>query len=258
MGRYDIKHIARFYRGKHIAIIGNGPSIIQTTSDGKRLGKVDIDQLLKQVGCGDALPWTINGGWYYHPTSTLGFQMDDVKGPAMAVHPNPDWYASLTRDAQIPIITSVSYDDYPATVSFPLEQAIRFAGYVYFAESISYMIIFAAMCGVKRITLLGVDYQEGCRPQERACTEFWLGWAHAQGIEVVSAKNSMILKSVHEEKYYMPGFYGYNTAKFPLEWKPSQFQAPGTQNMDVTIKEDSLWDCWASSPTSKFLRSFAA
>src|SRR3990167_7071580 len=102
MGRYKIEDIARFYQGKHIAIIGNGPSIIQTNSDGKRVGKVDVEQLLKQLGCPEALPWTINGGWYYHPTSTLGFQMDDVKGPAMAVHPNPDWYVSLVGQAQIP------------------------------------------------------------------------------------------------------------------------------------------------------------
>lgn len=258
MGRYKIEDIAGFYQGKHVALIGNGPSIIQTNPDGKRVGKVDVDQLLKSLGCKDALPWTINGGWYYHPTSTLGFQMDDVKGPAMAVHPNPDWYASLVGNAQIPIITSVSYEDYPASVAYPLEQAIKFTRFVYHAESLSYMIVFAVMCGVKRLTLLGVDYQPGCRPQERACTEFWLGWAHAHGVEVVSARNSMILKAVHEESYYMPGFYGYNTKTFPLRWRPSSVQIEGTQNMDIEIDNTPLWECWATPMTDKFLRTFAA
>ena len=258
MSRYKIEDIARFYRGKHIAIIGNGPSIIQTNQAGKRNGRVDVDQLLRRLDSAEAIPWTINGGWYYHPTSMLGFQMDDVKGPAMAVHPNPDWYASLVGTAQIPIISSVAYEDYPATVAFPLEQAIKFTRFVYHAESLSYMIVFAVMCGVSRITLLGVDYQQGCRPQERACTEFWLGWAHAYGVEIVSARNSMILKAVHEEKYYMPGFYGYSTATFPLGWSPSPIQIEGTQNMDVSVDNGPIWDCWVDPTASKLLRSFAA
>ena len=220
--RYQIEGLAEMFRGQHIAIVGNGPSVVQSNREGHRTAPVfDVTQRT------NGLIWTVNGGWYYHPTAVMGFLMDDVKGPAAAQHKNGDWYQSLVSEAKIPIITSKSYDDYPSTVEFPLEDAIRFFRMTYYAESISYMVQLAIMFGVKAIDLLGVDYpfdpvtKVGIRPQERACTEFWLGVAHAYGIQIsVMTPQSSILKATYDwdEGYYMPAFYGYNEKTFPLKW----------------------------------------
>lgn len=246
--RYTIGLLADFFRGEHIAIIGNGPSVVQTNKEGRRTAPVfDVTKATQ------GHLWTVNGGWHYHPSSVMGFQMDDVKGPAMAAHPNGDWYTSLVREAKIPIITQQAYEDFPSTVSFPLEDALRyFYPRTYYAESISYMIQLAIMFGVKRIDFLGVDYQmdpvtkSGIRPQERACTEYWIGQAEARGIEChVMTRNSNILKPIYdwEEGFYMPGFYGYSEQNFPLRWQGN----PADMNIHISNNPNGeIW--WSGTP----------
>lgn len=258
--RYRIDQLAEFFRDEHIAIVGNGPSVVRINSDGRRTAPVfDVTQETK------GHLWTVNGGWFYHPAAVLGFQMDDLKGPAMAEHPNSDWYTSLSRDAKIPIITTTEYEDFPSTVAFPLEDALRyFYPRTYYAESISYMLQLAIMFGVGKIDLLGVDYQMsalttckkcgerqehphlGVRPQERACTEYWIGQAEARGIECnVLTTASCILKPTYdwEEGYYLPGFYGYASDRFPLQWSGN----PGLMNIQVSGKaQNGKW--WAGIP----------
>lgn len=241
--RYTIDQLAGYFRGEHIAIVGNGPSVVRTNSEGRRTSPVlDVSKVTQ------GHIWTVNGGWHYHPSSVMGFQMDDLKGPAMVAHPNGDWYSSLTREAKIPIITQKAYEDFPSTVEFPLEDALRyFYPRSYYAESISYMIQLAIMFGVKQIDLLGVDYQmdpvtkTSVRPQERACTEYWIGQAEARGIQChVATPGSNILKPIYDwdEGYYMPGFYGYSEASFPLKWEGSP------ASMGIQINNDPQNGIW--------------
>lgn len=266
MSRYTLAEIAEQYRGKTIGIAGNGPTVIFRDQEGGVRGKADFSKYPHPL-------WTINGGWHYHPTSALGFLMDDLRGPSIDVHPQPAWYLNLVRDATIPVLTSKAYDDFPALVEFPLSDVMRFFNIVYFAESINYMIAFAVMIGVEKIEFFGVDYINA-RPQERASTEFWAGTAHGMGLyrrylrtlaskdkkfaaalkrasaltplgmedtgcEIVVSPLSEMMKAKYEETYYMPGFYGYHQGSFPLE-----FETKGNAahvNVTITGKFDSQW-----------------
>lgn len=246
--KYQIGQLAGFFRGEHIAIVGNGPSVVHTGPEGNRIAPVfDVTTATR------GHLWTVNGGWHYHPTAVMGFQMDDLKGPAMTAHRNSDWYTSLSRESKIPIITQRAYEDFPSTVSFPLEDALRyFYPRTYYAESISYMLQLAIMFGVRRIDLLGVDYQmdpvtkTAVRPQERACTEYWIGQAEARGIECnVLTRQSCILKPIYdwEEGFYMPGFYGYSGHSFPLKWEGD----PADMNIHISNEpKDGIW--WSGTP----------
>ena len=235
-GYYDLDAIAKFYRGKRIGIVGNGPSIISTDKQGRRLGKADLS--------GYPYPmWTVNGGWHYHPNSVMGWQMDDVKGPSIGEHPQSDWYVSLVRNAKIPIMTSIAYDDYPATITYPLESIIAyFSIQPYFAESINYMVAMAIAMGVSEIDFMGCDYNPE-RAQERASTEHWCGIARACGMKLNVPPESALLKAEHSEQYYMPGFYGYNQQTFPLDWAPG---SNGIASVDVSIRSQ-LNDHWAKN-----------
>lgn len=265
MSRYRLQEIAEQYRGKTIGILGNGPTVIFRGKDEVH-GKADFSRYPHPI-------WTINGGWHYHQQSTLGFLMDDIAGPALNEHPTPAWYLSLVEQASIPILTSRAYDRFPALVEFPLGDVMRFFRIGYFAESINYMIAFAVMIGVAKIEFYGADYMNA-RPQERASTEFWAGVAHGLGLarrywndakkhdpktaraierifaimpegienvgcEIVVSPHSEMCKARYDEAYYMPGFYGYNKASFPLPYK--QVGGPGNVNVQLDVRYKEAW-----------------
>lgn len=211
MSRYNIGTLAEFYKGKRIAIIGNGPSVVNTDQGGKRMSVSDFSKYPHPI-------WSVNGGWHYHPTTALGFQMDDVKGVSISHHPSPQWYVSLVKNAKIPIITAKAYDDYPATLAYPLKEIISFFGVAYFTDSLAYMTALAIAWGVEEIDYFGADYITA-PPHERAGTEYWCGVARTFGIKLNVPPISNLLKPFTGESYYMPGFYGYSKESFPLEWE---------------------------------------
>jgi len=243
--RYNLESLAAYYKGKKIAIMGNGPSVIFTDSRGQRAGKADFSQYKYPI-------WAVNGGWHYHPNTALGFQMDDIKGPAILDHPTPDWYVGLVQNSTIPIITSKEYPDYPTTLAYPLEDIIRFHGLAYFAESINYMLALAIMWGVSEIDFFGCDYNPE-RAHERASTEFWCGMARQSGIKLNVPPNSALLKAVHEEPFYMPGFYGYSRKTFPLDWDEGPYggvniKIPEKAKADGPDVQEEVLPAYTESP----------
>ena len=267
MSRYTLEEIAAQYRGANIAILGNGPTVIYRNDQGGVMGKADFSQYPHPL-------WSINGGWHYHPNSSLGFMMDDVRGPSIHEHPDPPWYVALVEHATIPILTSKAYPDFPALVEFPLADVMRFFELAYFAESINYMIAFAVMTGVERIEFYGADYMNA-RPQERASTEFWASVSHGLwlarkhwraakkkastkearalermfalmpegrehvGAQIVVSPASEMMKARYDELYYMPGFYGYNKDSFPIRYEEKG--GPANVNVILDAPYSSKW-----------------
>lgn len=223
--RYTIQALAEYYRGKRIAIIGNGPSVVTQNSKGERSGIIDFSKYSQPL-------WVVNGAWHYHPTAALGFQMDDVKGVAMSQHPQPGWYAGLVKNAKIPIITTKTYQDYPATVAYPLADVIRYFGIAYFTDSLAYMTALAIMFGISEIDYFGADYSTA-PPHERAGTEHWCGVARMLGVQINVSEPSSLLKPMLGENYYMPGFYGYSRDTFPLD-----FNEGANNHIEIKITGD--------------------
>jgi hypothetical protein len=200
-----IEKIKEKYKGQKIAIIGNGG-----TAKHKNGTFLDFSELYENI-------WTVNGGWIHHKTSSLGFTMHDYEA---SIQEDPELHEKTINAIQksgIPIIVPKKYKDCPTTVTYPLKEAYELGGWCYFAETISYMTVFAILCGVTEIFYHGADYI-GIRANERACLEYWIRAAQERGIRINVDIGSTLLTSPAINKYYnVHGFYGYTKENFPYE-----------------------------------------
>ena len=228
MAKYDIEEIREKHKGRKLVILANGPSAMDRV-DTKGVDKALIQQMeidrLGYVDMSDVTDnlWTMNGAWYYHPNSTLGFNMDDVSTVIPdGNHPQGEWFMSLMDKSNIPIMTTTEYEEYSDLVAYPIKEVIRYHNMAYFAESLNYMLAFAIYCEVSEIELHGADYTDDHEcPWERASNEFWLGVAHGKGIVIKIPAISKLLKHSDNRKgeldRFVEGFYGYLKTNFPLE-----------------------------------------
>lgn len=201
----SIDEIIEQHKGQKILICGNGQTAISPEK-----GYYDYSKSYKYV-------WTINGGWMHHTYSTLGFMMDDWASIAHDTDCNTRETKEIRlKEAKIPILTTTEYDEFPAFVRYPIELIIEKFKQAYFGETTSYMVAFALLCGAKAIHFTGTDYQ-GCKASERACTEFWCGFALAKGVQVIANHKSHFLSThLDDRNLHVPNFYGYLKETFPF------------------------------------------
>ena len=200
----SIQDIIDEHKGKTIAILGNG---ITTLYQG---GYIDFSS---QYDC----IWTVNGGWLNHPTSSLGFMMDDWASIAHDTDTNPREAKRIKlKEAKLPIFTNTVYPEFPAMIEYPLKRVVDEMQMGYFGETTSYMVAFAILCEAKEIHFHGTDYH-GCKPAERASTEFWCGVAHGKGINVAVNPGSYFLNTQKDGRNnHVPMYYGYVEPTFPF------------------------------------------
>ena len=189
----------------HIAILGLGPSIDQYLEITKRMG--GRSRFCDQV-------WAINALGNVFDCD-LVFHMDDVRiqeiraksAPASNIAAMLEWI----KTSKIPIVTSRTHDDYPALVEFPLEEVLNHLGHDYFNNTGAYAVAMAIHAGATKISLFGMDYtypNSHDAEKGRACVEFWLGQAHARGIEIKLPKTTTLLDSCYPDHSRL---YGYDT-----------------------------------------------
>jgi SAM-dependent methyltransferase len=189
----------------HVALLGLGPSVNMYLELTKRMGG-------RRKFCDET--WGIN---------TLGdvftcdrvFHMDDVRVQEVRAAAAPDSNIAamllwLKRHSG-PIVTSRAHPDYPGLVEFPLAEVLGRFKQGYFNSTAAYAVAYAIHIGVKKITVFGFDFTYPNAHQAekgRACVEFWLGIAAAQGIELAMPKTSSLMDALvpHAER-----FYGYDT-----------------------------------------------
>ena len=229
-----IEKIKERYRDGVVCIVGQGPSITE--------GEWDDDGTLKKLANGETIrpdeanklidgsprcrsvenlpgdKWTLNGGWTAHK-STLGFHMDSMKLVAEDKQRTAqfnDMYKKAFH-APIPIFSSVTFEEYPNIIRYPIEEIVEYFGEIYFTETIDYMICFAIYCGVKELHFAGCDYWHNERwAAERSSTEHWLMEAHLSGIKIFVQPESFLLKLMHRTDC-MPNLYGYENDSIPLK-----------------------------------------
>lgn len=198
------------YKGKEIAIIGNGPSMMRCLGDSREFAIITSAASIK------CPIWTVNGGWF-HWKSEIGFMMDDFKYmiSEKGETENMKFCEKLLSEAEIPIVTSTPYQDIaPTSVAFPLANVLKKIPFRLYHETIHYMLALAIACGVKRIQLHGCDYTASDRfPWERAGTEAWIFAAFLKGIEVAVSDQSNLLKMQRTDEKHLSFFdaeyYGY-------------------------------------------------
>lgn len=189
----------------HVAIVGLGPSLDQYLELTKRAG--GRKRLFDQT-------WAINAlGDVF--ACDLVFHMDDIRiqeirakaAPESNIAAMVDWI----KTSQVPVITSRKHEDYPALFEFPLEDVLNHLGHDYFNNTAAYAVAFAIHTGVKRISLFGLDYtypNVHHAEKGRACVEFWLGQAHARGIQINLPKTTSLMDSMCPRAARL---YGYDT-----------------------------------------------
>lgn len=111
---------------------------------------------------------------------------EDVRDPNYLT-----WLASLS----IPVYMIEPRDEIPSSVRFPIEAAIQLAGRDYFTSTIAYMIALALLEGFEAIDLYGINLAIGTEYyHQKACAEWWIGFAEGRGKKVYVPRASAMLK----------------------------------------------------------------
>lgn len=190
---------------KHVAILGLGPSLDQYLEITKRLGG-------RSRFCDET--WAINALGNVFDCD-LVFHMDDVRiqeiraqaAPASNIAAMLHWL----KISRVPVVTSRAHPDYPALVEFPLEDVLNHLGHDYFNSTAAYAVAFAIHAGATKISLFGMDYtypNAHDAEKGRACVEFWLGQAHARGIQINLPKTTTLMDAMYP---IAARLYGYDT-----------------------------------------------
>ena len=236
----SVKELIEEHKGKKVAILGNG---ITTLHEG---GYIDFSGQYDYI-------WTVNGGWLNHKTSNLGFMMDDWASIAHDIDVNPrEVKRSKLEVAEIPIFVTAAYPGFPTMLDYPLRQVIDEMEMGYFGETTSYMVAFAILCGVKEIHMHGCDYH-GCKPSERAATEFWCGVAHGRGINVAINPGSHFMNTQYDGKNnHVPMYYGYVEPTFPFGIEKNEAQ--GTFTIDFKADKSQAIKDFVANDAEDFIR----
>ncbi|MCR4301085.1 MAG: hypothetical protein NUV51_05695, partial [Sulfuricaulis sp.] len=212
--------------GKHVAILGLGPSLDQYLDITKRQGG-------RSKFCDEV--WSINALGNVFDCD-LVFHMDDVRiqeirakaAPASNIAAMLKWI----KTSRVPVVTSRAHPDYPALVEFPLQDVLNHLGHDYFNNTAAYAVAFAIHIGVAQISLFGMDYtypKAHDAERGRACVEFWLGQAHARGIKINLPKTTTLMDSMYPRASRL---YGYDTLDVGFN-----MQDDGTLRLDFVPRE---------------------
>lgn len=191
--------------GKHIALLGLGPSVDQYLDYTKRLGG-------RSAFCDEV--WAINALGNVLDCD-LVFHMDDIRIQERRAEADPTSnIAAMVRwlkTSKVPVVTSRAHPDYPALVEFPLEDVLNNLQHDYFNSTAAYAVAFAIHIGATKISCFGFDFTYANSHQAekgRACVEFWLGVAKARGIKLSMPKTTTLMDALGERKDRL---YGYDT-----------------------------------------------
>lgn len=160
---------------------------------GKAPGKEDVPKDAEHK-------WGLNDLIHYIPDLTTSFEMHDVERDA-SVAPWMKGEIEALNKAGIPVVTYKKWKELKNCVVFPMDEMHR----KYFTNTIAYMIAYAIYKKATKIELYGIQMATPVEfRRQRACCEYWLGYAAGKGIEVYVHRPSQLL-------YHKEGLYG-------IEW----------------------------------------
>jgi hypothetical protein len=199
---------------RHIAILGLGPSLDQYLELTKRLGG-------RSNFCDET--WAINAlGDVF--ACDLVFHMDDVRIQEIRAAAAPDSNIAAMvkwlKTTKTPVMTSRAHEDYPSLKAFPLEEVLNNLGHDYFNSTAAYAVAYAIHVGATKISLFGMDFtypNVHDAEKGRACVEFWLGKAHAYGIELNMPNNTTLMDANYPQAARL---YGYDTLDVGFNVQP--------------------------------------
>lgn len=200
--------------GKHVAILGLGPSLNAYTGVTRKAG--GRSALFDEV-------WGINALGNVLDVDLL-FHMDDLRIQEIraAARPGSNIAAMLPwlKKSRVPIMTSIPHPDYPATVPFPLDEVLTKFPCGYFNSTAAYAVALAVYGSPRKISCFGMDFtypKAEDAERGRACVEFWLGIASARGIELSMPQVTSLMDACMTREIR---FYGYDCVTLDFERDP--------------------------------------
>ena len=113
-------------------------------------------------------------------------------------------YIPFLKTCPVPIYMIDAYDEYPTSVRFPIEDAIKFAGRDYFTSSVAFMLAIAGLEKFQEIHLYGINLAIGEEyTYEKPCAEWWLGKLEAMGAKIYIPHASSLLKQYRRYGYFV-------------------------------------------------------
>lgn len=198
-------------RGKHVSIVGLGPSSAAYVDTVKRLGG-------RHQYCDET--WVINAFGDVLACDRV-FHMDDVRVQEIRAEAEPHSnIAAMLRWLKThpgPVITSRTNPDYPGLVAFPLEDVVNEFPQGYFNSTAAYAVAYAIHLGAGKISMWGCDFtypNAHDAEKGRACVEYWLGMAAARGIQLVAPKTTTLLDAINTQA---ERFYGYDCVDLSIK-----------------------------------------
>jgi hypothetical protein len=189
----------------HVAIVGLGPTCSDYLHVTRCLGG-------RQAFCDQV--WAINalGGVL---DCDLVFHMDDVRIQERRARADPagNIAAMLKWMRRYPgrIVTSRPHPRYRSLEAFPLQELLDDTGSAYLNSTGAYAVAYAVLKRATRLSLFGIDYSYAHShdaERGRACFEFWLGVAHARGIQIAVPNATPLMDSNVPKREKL---YGYDT-----------------------------------------------
>lgn len=141
----------------------------------------------------------------------------------------------------LPIPVYMSYPDpiIPNAMQYPKDKLVETFGLEYLTSTIAQMLALAIYEEFTEIGLYGIDLVVGDEySYQRPCAEFWLGIAHAKGINVRLPHSSALLKS-----RFTYGYRNGNDIPLPTHKLRDRLQKCQQEMRELQCKQDTLSGC---------------
>lgn len=217
----------------HVAILGMGPSLDQYVSVTRRAGG-------RRRYCDET--WGINALGDVIACDRI-FHMDDVRIQEIRARARPEsniaGMLAWMKTHPGPIVTSLAHPDYPGLEEFPLEAVLNKYPQGYFNSTAAYAVAYALQAGVTKLSIFGCDYtypNAHDAERGRACMEFWLGLAAAQGVQLAVPRTTSLLDALHPQA---ERFYGYDCVALDITREDGQIRV-GFANRETLPSADEI------------------
>lgn len=190
-------------KGKHVVILGMGPSLEGYVDLVKRLGSRRV--FADEVWAVNAVADVVQHDRVFHMDDVAVQEIRAAANPKGNIAPMLDWL----RTHPGPVYTSVARPGYPGLVAYPLADVINATGHIYFNSTVAYAVAYAVAVGVQKISMFGIDftYPSAHKSEKgRACVEFWLAVALERDIEIGLAERTTIFDAIEGGRAKLYGF----------------------------------------------------
>jgi hypothetical protein len=193
-----------FLKGKHVTILGLGPSVDAYTNHVKKLGGAS-------AYCDEV--WAVNALGNVFQCDRV-FHMDDIRvqeaRAADRPHSNVAAMVEWLKVHPGPVVTSFADPRFPGLVAFPLADVVRDTGHFYFNSTVAYAMALAVWGQAQQVSLFGCDYtyaNSHLAERGRACLEYWIALGKAQGMHIALPDHTSLLDACEGLQGV---FYGYD------------------------------------------------